>query len=139
MKKTIYLVVNHSNQLEAVDMEGETVLTKFKQGETLRAVLTKPRNSKHHRKFFAMLNLVFQNQDIYDVLEDLLTEVKLRTGHYKAHVTVKGKVIYIPKSISFDELDQLEFDDIYEKAIKCCLKYFIKPDNDELIDQIIRF
>ncbi len=131
--------MNHSNQLEAIDMEGETELTKIKQGETLRAVLTKPRNSKHHRKFFAMLTLVFENQDRYDVLEDLLTEVKLRVGHYSEHLTVKGVVIYIPKSISFDEMDQLEFDGIYQKAINCCLKYFIKPDNEELINQIVRF
>ncbi len=131
--------MNHSNQLEAIDMEGETELTKIKQGETLRAVLTKPRNSKHHRKFFAMLNLVFQNQDRYDEIEDLRTEVKLRCGLYSEHVTLKGTLVYIPSSMSFDEMDQLEFDELYQKAINCCLKYFIKPDNEELINQIVRF
>ncbi len=139
MKKSIYLTKNSFNQLEATDMDGENYINKLKDGETVKATITKPRNPKHHRKFFSMLNMVFENQDKYEILEDLLTEVKLRTGHYKEHITVKGTVIYIPKSVAFDEMDQLEFESIYNKAISCCLKYFIKPDNKELIDRLVMF
>lgn len=86
-----------------------------------------------------MAGLVFNNQDKYDTIESMVTEIKLRVGHYEEHMTVKGTLIYVPKSISFDEMDQLEFDEFYSKAVNCCLKYFVPGDNQELIDRISRF
>ena len=139
MPKYLYVSRNGINQLEAVDLETENVIGKLKEGETLKLTYKKVRNGTYHSKFFSMINLVFENQDKYDVMEDFLTEVKLRSGHYKTHVTLKGKMIYIPKSIAFDEMDQFDFEKFYEKAINVCLKHFVAIDNQTLIDAVCRY
>lgn len=139
MAKYLYLVKNHYNQLEADDLETEEILSKLKINEVVRVNYSKPRNYEHHKKFRAMINLVFSNQDKYETEEDLIIELKLRAGHYKEHLTLRGKVIYVPESLSFENCDQIEFEKFYNKAINICLKYFIKADNEELIQEIVRF
>jgi hypothetical protein len=82
---------------------------------------------------------VFDNQDKYDTKKHLITEIKLRAGHYEDHLTLRGVIIYVPKSLSFDECDQVEFDEFYDKAVNVCLKYFVSMDKQELIDRVSRF
>lgn len=139
MKKSFYFVKNHLNQLEANDIEAEEFLSTIKTDEILRGTFTKPRNVKHHRKFWAMIGLVYQNQDKYEVKEVFITEIKLQCGLFEEHITLGGKMVFVPKSISFDEMDQFEFEKFYDKAVNVCLKHFVPGDNQELIDRISRF
>ena len=97
------------------------------------------RNTQFHKKGFALLNLVFQNQDRYINLEDLRTEFKLKAGLYSTHITTKGKLIYIPKSMSFSELDENEFEELYSKFIDIALKDFVKMDRKNFEESILRF
>ena len=71
----------------------------------------------HHRKFFALLNVVFENQEKYESVEQLLTIFKIGTGHYETMV-MKDGVAYIPKSIAFQKMDQDEFSVFWDKCIK---------------------
>ena len=107
---------------------------KLKIGETYRAKIVVPRNYKFHKKFFALLNMALENTDKYDTLDSLLIEVKLKLGHYKLHVTTKGKPQYIPKSISFAKMDQVEFEKFYDRTVDIVLKHFLEgmtPDEVE--------
>jgi len=117
-----------------------------------RAVITKPRNPGHHSKAFALIQLIFENQDRYSNLEDLLTEIKLLSGWYDHHVRaprpapildylerMAGKlpapfqsqllraaqklrdeagVVYIPKSIAFESMDQTAFEEFYKRLLE---------------------
>jgi len=58
--------------------EDEDKLRKIKANDVVKCELTKPRNVLFHRKFFALLQLTFENQVKYSNLEDLLIEVKLK-------------------------------------------------------------
>jgi hypothetical protein len=119
--------------------EDEEKLKFWHDGEILKITAIKPRNGKFHRKFFALLNIAFNNQDKYDNFEDFRCEIILRCGFYKEHVTVKGVLIYIPKSIAFSTMDELEFESLYQKAIDIILKYFcIGSTEDELNKQVER-
>ena len=98
---------------------------RFKADAILDVEVKEARNPGHHRKFFSMVGFIFKNQDKYETVTDLLIEIKLRTGHYKEHVTARGKLVYIPKSISFAKMDQKEFEEFYDKAIDICIKYIL--------------
>ena len=87
------------------------------------------RNPKFHRKYFALLGLVFDSQDKYANKEHFLTEIKLKIGHYDEHVTLEGELILKPKSISFDKCEELDFQEIYSKTIDVCLKHFMPQSN----------
>lgn len=139
MAKFLYLSKNHMNQLEAFDSETEDELNKMKTHDVIKVPYTKPRSPRNHRRWRALVNMVFLNQDRYETEKDLIVEIKLKAGHYSEHITTKGKIIYVPDSLAFDEIDEIEFKEFFEKAINSVLKHFIDPDNEQLIEKIIRF
>jgi len=105
--------------LEAADDAGVEILRRLKQGEWLRVEVTKPRNVRHHRKFFALLNLVWSASGQWASVDDLLIELKVRLGLTKDVVIHKtGEVVKVPNSISFASMDQTTFDDFYERALR---------------------
>ena len=110
----------------------EEILAKWKFGSVLECEVKKPRNGQFHRKFFALMNVVYMNQDRYDILDDLLVEIKLKTGHYHEHITMKGEVIYMPKSISLAKMDEFEFSEFYSKTIDVVLNNFMPVTPEEL-------
>lgn len=121
--------------------DGHDWLAKQKAGKHFKANLKSSRNPGHHRKAFALLKLVLDNQDRYETIEDLLVEFKLKSGHYAEHITTKGALIYVPKSIAFDEMGQEEFEAMYEKWIDIAVAHFSYPgaDYDRLRQQVAEF
>jgi len=128
----IYIRKNRFGSLEPDDKAGIEYVSKLNVGDIIKAKTNKPRNYEFHKKFFALIDLVFENQDKYETLEDLLVEIKLKVGHYKEHLTTKGQIIYLPKSISFAKMDEAEFSIFYEKVIDVILKYFIPVSRQDL-------
>ena len=116
---------------------------KLKMGDVVLVEYKRPRNIKFHRKFMALVNLVYDNQDKYHNLQDLLTEIKLQVGHYEEHITLGGKIVYQPKSISFASMEEDDFSQFYSKVMDVVLKYFLKDMSEEelndLVDSIIGF
>ncbi len=120
----------------------EEILSKWKFGSVLECEVKKPRNSQFHRKFFALINVVYMNQEKYDIMDDLLVEIKLKTGHYQEHITTKGEVIYLPKSISFSRMDNDEFSLFYSKAVDVILKHFMpitEKELESLVENVMSF
>lgn len=101
--------------LRPVDETGEAVFRHIAQGEVVTVELKRERNIMHHRRLFAMLQLVLENQEHYKSVEDLLEVMKLRIGHCRTISTKYGEV-RLPQSISFAALDQDGFNDFYARA-----------------------
>ena len=129
----IYLVKSLGS-LKPADDEATEALKKYKIGTVVSCEIKKPRNYAFHKKAFDLFSLIYENQDKYENMADLLTEIKLRTGHYQEHLTLKGVVIYVPKSISFAKMDDLEFSTFYDRAVNVALKYFLVGSTKEEIE-----
>lgn len=102
--------------LRPVDQAGHDALRKIKIGELVRVKLGRNRNVLHHRKFFALLNLIFENQSHYRSVDELLSALKFSIGHVNV-IRTKTQEFTEPKSISFAAMSQDEFDDFYRRAI----------------------
>ncbi len=123
-----------------VDDEGKEALDGIGQGEMVKVKITKSRNLGHHRKFFSMLNLVLDNQEKYPSLRHLLTAVKIEAGWYEdAPIEVNGKLVYLPSSISFAKMDQLEFDKFYNDAISACCRLLPHMDAEDLKNEVMAY
>ena len=109
------LVARKLTGLFPVDETGEVVIRKFTPGEVVSIDVKRPRNVAFHRKFFAMLNIILQNQDAFKSIDDLLELTKLRTGHCHTVLTKAGEV-KITDSISFAAMDQDAFNAFYQRA-----------------------
>lgn len=111
-------------------------------GERFVVRLMRERNAAHHRKFFSLVNWVAANHAVYDTTAKALDAVKLATGHvaWVPHPET-GEVIPIPKSISFDNMGQDEFDVFYSDAIGAVLAH-LAPDienYDEFVAEVARY
>jgi hypothetical protein len=74
------------------------------------------RSPPHHRKFFALIRLCFDNQEEIDDEKNHRQVFQMRCGLVDRVVTKKG-VIYLPRSISFENMDQTTFEDLWIKAL----------------------
>lgn len=105
--------------LGAIDDAGKEILRKIKLGKMVRCEISQPRNIQHHRKFFALLNTVWQSAGEWPTVEDLLVELKIKLGITKdVVIRDSGEVVKIVGSISFAAMDQLEFEKFYERAMQ---------------------
>ncbi len=89
--------------------------TKLDQGVLIDP--RRPRNIRHHRKLFALLNLAVDNWPTDITTTALLGLIKIKTG-YADPVEAKDGIYWIPRSINFESMDQDEFIPFYEKAVQ---------------------
>lgn len=110
---------------------------KLKEGETYEVEIRKPRNYEFHKKYFALINLCFDNQEQFEELNDLRAYLTCKAGYYKEIDTGKGKMI-LPLSISFSKMDEIEFDKLYHKTIDAICK-FIDVEEKEIENELINY
>ena len=102
----------------------EEVFAKLKVDNYYKCDIRKARNPDFHRKGFALIKLIFDSQEKYRTIDDLLVELKLMTGWYREHVRTDGSIIYVPKSISFADMDDLEFERFYDAVIDIAIQKY---------------
>lgn len=101
--------------------------------------LKRVRNPQFHRKVFKLFNYLVENTDKWDNVDQLLIDVKLYTGMYDLHVTLNGKTIYVPKSISFGQLDEAEFQEFWKNAMEWICSKVLHGMTEEQIEHIVRY
>ncbi len=157
--------------LYPLDDDTKEWLGKKKLGHQFKANMKSTRNPDHHRKAFAMFKLIVENHPKYENVEDVLVEMKVRSGHYtefiksgssKVAATMRkmldgklgsdfevmramidslehqAKMVYIPKSINFENMGQEEFEELYEKWIPIACD-MIGVSNDEIRAELAKF
>lgn len=111
--------------LRPVDAAGKDLIDHIGKGELVKVKISRPRNAGHHRKFFALLNLVFENQEHYPTLDHMLVALKVALGHCDTVILKNGQTAFIPRSISFAKMDQTEFEAFWDKACQIITKHFL--------------
>jgi hypothetical protein len=124
--------------LKPCDDAGIDALRKIKVGEVVQCEITRPRNLAHHRKFWALLNVFWQATGDWSSPYGVLIELKVRLGHVQ-DVLIKetGELVRVPKSISFAKMDQVEFDEFYEAAIRELCKMGGGIEEDALRNEVL--
>jgi len=120
----IALVKNINNTFSLAYESDYEIAKKLPVGEVFFFDVKKSRNIKFHRKFFALIKLVFDNQEIYNNTEDLRHDLTVAAGYYIEGVNIHGEVIKRAKSISFGSMSELEFSEYYDAVIKQVTLYF---------------
>jgi hypothetical protein len=105
-------------------------------GDELRAKFKRARNPLHHRRVFALINFVFQNQERFDGAEALRCFLTLHTSFCHAYQDqATGAVFRVPRSWAYDEMDEEEFTKLHEELIPVILREFMPGMSaGELVD-----
>ena len=117
-------------------------LETMRPGAYLRFEWSTPRNGAHHRKFFALLQLIAENSETYNTTEKALVGVKLAAGLFDlmAHPAT-GEIIQVPRSVSFEAMGQEDFEAFYTNAIDAVLQHILphldREKADRLLDMIV--
>jgi hypothetical protein len=106
---------------------------------TYSVEIKKPRNLQFHRKYFALLNTVFEMQDIYLDFYDFFADMKIKIGLYEVkamYVEDIGEVfLHVPKSISFAKMDDTAFERVYSKTIDKAIEFYCPGTTYEEMDK----
>lgn len=127
------------NGLVAADEEAKQAIRKWKIGETLKADVKKPRDYRNHKRYFALLNLTFENQERYTSFEHFRKAVQIEAGHVEEIIKLDGEVVLIPKSIDYSTLDELEFIKVFAATMTVCARILGDLDLDELRCEVERY
>jgi hypothetical protein len=91
------------------------VMYQFAEGEVFSCEVKKERNYLNHKRFFALLNLGFENQDKFTSLGWFREYVLIASGNFESCESPTG-VMYRAKSISFASMDEITFRELYKSV-----------------------
>lgn len=133
----VYLVRTFNGLVPAGDDSYEQV-QKMKIGQPYKAKITKPRNIDKHRRYFALIKLAwaYQNEKVVEHFKNsedgFRKSVELAAGWYDTVYSIgKKEWTQVPKSIAFDNMDDLEFDELYKRVKDVLFMVFLKHITEE--------
>lgn len=115
------LVKHHGGVLVPDGPLDEAFVSRLKSGDVLTAEFKKVRNGAHHRKLHVLLTIMYQSQERFANWRDMMIDVKVKAGHYSHHITQDGNVVYIPRSYSYREMGQEDFEPFYTRIVDIAL------------------
>ena len=123
--------------LRPADDNANRLLSKLKLGALVMVEIRRPRNAKHHRKWWVLVQLIADNLEGHYPAERISDLIKVRIGHVTRIRTMSG-VTELPKSISFASMDQTAFEDFYDRAIAyICSDLLPGLDRDDLTREVL--
>ena len=118
--------------LQPIDDEGRDLIQKIGTGEQVKVKISRPRNIGHHRKMFALFRFAFdhweppQDPEIeakYGMapeksFDNFWRELLCIGGYYHLVWNTDGALRKRPNSISFSNMGQEEFDEVYRAMLR---------------------
>lgn len=96
--------------LRPIDAMSEAQLLDLPQEVVLKAVITRPRNAKFFRKYYALLALLFPHQTYYPTLTKFRRAVQIALGFCEETVLPSGKIMVEADSIAFHKMKEEDFE-----------------------------
>ena len=134
----IILKKDFNGTFSPVDCLSEETAKKLKIGKEYKFKVTGIRNLKFHKKFFALIKTVFENQEQFVNIEEMRKALIFDAGFREQRQNLKGEIIQYPKSISFSKMDEIEFEELYNKVIDIVILW-LGWNRQEFINHLIKY
>ena len=143
----LYLKKLPNGTLAPDDADSIAALQKIKIGQVVSGEFKRKRNYEFHKKYFALIDFAYDQLEYDEQLvtkEDFRKQIQMAAGYRREVVSVfTGDVRWESVSISFDNMDQDTFDDLYDKVCTVLTTYVLKNytrnDIDNVMGEIARF
>jgi hypothetical protein len=110
-----YAQINFAGKITPLHDSDYDSFKKVPKNKIVEIDIKSKRNYQFHKKFFALLNMVFENQEVFTDFEYFRKELTIESGFYNEYVTFDGEIKREAKSISFAKMDEIEFSELYNK------------------------
>lgn len=134
MKITLY---QNGGSLHAADDAAKNFLRRLGDGEFMVIDAKRSRNVQHHRKLFALLQIVLENQERFRTVDELLDFFKIATGYCETLVFA-GREYVKPKSIAFESMGQDEFERFFDAVCDLIAKHILPTVTQPILEREIR-
>ena len=125
-------------------------LQRFKNGEMYTAEIKLSRNPQFHRKVMAFFGFCFQhwnaeksglgNADERTQFNRFRKDLTILAGFYDTVVNIRGEVRAEAKSIAYANMQQDEFEELYNALINAAIKHVFGQTKDEnILNQLQSF
>ncbi len=149
---TMLFVKKEGGIIKPIDELAEDELLELANGE-YKCELTKVRNIKFLRKFFALLNEAFKIWEPELIDGDFETPRKsfdrfrkdlcILAGFYHQSVGIDGRLHFEAESISFANMDDVKFEKVYNQVLNVILSHVLKgyskTDLEERVNRVLGF
>ena len=95
---------------------------KIPMGAVFGVDYTKTRNYENHKRFFSFITCTFDMQEHFENKDVYRKWLTMKAGYFETVVTPKGETIFLPDSISFEKMDEVEFKELFNKCINVFLR-----------------
>jgi len=114
--------------------ESIAAFEKIPAGKPIRCEVKQPRNVRFHRLYFALCQRIGDGVGLTS--ENVSDLFKIATGHVTKIKTKRG-IIEVPKSIAFNNLDDLGFREFFNNCMRVAFEEWgLEPDAfSDLLDQ----
>ena len=129
------IVKNLSGHIIAAHESDRELLKKMRTGVEYQANISMPRNYKFLKKYFALINMCYQNQEVYKSKDHLREDLQIEAGFYIEHPNINGVIVRRAKSISFAKMKESEFDSLFNKVLDVIVTVYFY-DKKDIMDNI---
>jgi hypothetical protein len=151
---TEIVLMKVSNILVPHDEAAAAFIQKMKAGELTHADFKRVRNYKFHKKYFALLdfafeqweprgNLTYKGMPVAKNKDRFRKDLIILAGFYESTVNIRSEVRLEAKSISFAQMDEIEFEALYNETINVILQRvltkYTRDDLDAVVERLLRF
>jgi len=134
----IALIKKENNTFGLVNDSDLEEANKIKVGTVYVYQYSKPRNYEFHKKFFALIKLLFDNQEVYSNMEHLRNDLTIASGFYTVRYNFDGVEIIEPVSISFASMDNNKFEEYYNAVLNTICEKF-NFDREDIINNVQQY
>lgn len=123
------------------DKDKEAV-NKLPVGEPIQIKYVEIRNPRHHGKYFAFINKVYENlpekfERNWPDVDSFRRSMQMYAGYYEETISLKGETHLQPKSIAFDKLDEMAFSELHSKVKNVIGKHILPEMDMETVEKEI--
>lgn len=151
---TDIVLMKTANVLVPYDEAAAEFIKKMKAGELAHADYKRVRNYKFHKKYFALVGfafdqweprggLTYRGQAVAKNKDRFRKDVAILAGFFESTVNLKGEVRLEAKSISFSQMDEIEFETLYSATIDVILSriltQYTRDDLEAVVEQLLQF
>lgn len=122
------------NGFAPADQEAADLMKGYKMNAVYRAKVVRPREHRNNNRWWKLCELIRDNTEGYASKEQVSDHIKILCGHTTT-VTSKatGEMYHLPNSISFSALDEIEFQDVWLRAIRAVDEHILPGVGEQAI------
>ena len=109
------------------------------EDEVVMATLRKARHPANHRRFWVLMDMLYENTDKFGSVDELRGYLMIASGHCRTLIDHNGRVNYWPDSIAWEKMDELEFRRVFKDVIDAALKYVVPGWNRDILTDVAEF